>query len=104
MAIIATIPAMLFAWKNNGMKGKATAATNNPFKDTQNVEVLKAYNLGITAGVSEVKFDPNALLNREQAATMLTRTYKKATMEGWTLEKDSSFKLEFTKRNTFADR
>ncbi len=82
---------------------KATPVATNPFIDTKNEEVLKAYNLGITAGVSNTKFDPNALLNREQAATMLARTYKKATMSGWTLYTDSNFKLEYTKSNTFAD-
>ena len=30
MAIIATMPAMLFSWKNNGMKGNAIADTNVP--------------------------------------------------------------------------
>ncbi len=65
--------------------------------------MLKAYNLGITTGTSETTFTPNALLNREQAATMLTRTYKKATIDGWTIADDSKFPLNYTKTNTFAD-
>jgi hypothetical protein len=82
---------------------KATPVASNPFVDTKNVEVLKAYNLGITTGTSATTFEPNALLNREQAATMLTRTYKKATIDGWTIADDSKFPLEYTKSNTFAD-
>ena len=73
---------------------KATPVTTNPFTDTKNTEVLKAYNLGITTGTSATTFDPNASLNREQAATMLTRTYKKATIDGWTIQTDSNFPLE----------
>lgn len=82
---------------------KATPVASNPFVDTKNTEVLKAYNLGITTGTSATTFEPNALLNREQAATMLTRTYKKATIDGWTIADDSKFPLEYIKSNTFAD-
>ena len=82
---------------------KAAPVANNPFVDTKNTEVLKAYALGITTGTSAATFEPNALLNREQAATMLTRTYKKATIDGWTIADDSKFPLEYTKSNTFAD-
>ena len=82
---------------------KAAPVANNPFVDTKNTEVLKAYNLGLTTGTSASTFEPNALLNREQAATMLTRTYKKATIDGWTIAEDSKYPLEYTKSNTFAD-
>ena len=77
--------------------------TVNPFTDTSDIEVLKAYNLGITTGVSATTFEPNTLLNREQAATMLTRTFKRATMNGWTLATDSQFTLPYEKPALFAD-
>ncbi len=77
--------------------------TVNPFTDTSDIEVLKAYNLGITTGVSEDKFAPNTLLNREQAATMLTRTFKRATMNGWTIQNDAQFALTYDKPSAFAD-
>jgi hypothetical protein len=48
----------------------------NPFTDTDNPEVLKAYNLGIVTGVGNDKFDPKALTNREQVATMLSRAVR----------------------------
>ncbi len=81
----------------------ATPVAVNPFTDTSDPEVLKAYNVGITAGVSSDKFAPNTLLNREQAATMLTRVYKKISMPGWTLSDDGKFTLSYTKPAVFSD-
>lgn len=82
---------------------KAQPVTNNPFTDCNDPEVLKALNIGVTNGTSPTTFSPDVLLNREQAATMLTRVYKKVTMEGWTLETDGQFKLNYTKPAAFAD-
>ncbi len=82
---------------------KAIPAINNPFTDTKDVEVLKAYNLGVTTGVSDTEFNPNALLNREQAATMLTRVFKRVSLAGWAISKDNEFPLSYTKQATFAD-
>lgn len=50
----------------------------NPFSDTEDTEILKAYAAGITTGTSETTFEPDLLLSREQAATMLARTYAKS--------------------------
>ena len=83
--------------------GKAIPAVNNPFTDTTDVEVLKAYNIGAVTGTSATTFDPNALLNREQAATMLTRVFKKVSLVGWTLPTDSQFTLPYEKPALFAD-
>ncbi len=82
---------------------KAIPAVNNPFIDTSDVEVLKAYNVGITSGTSSTAFSPTQLLNREQAATMLTRVFKKVSIAGWTLATDGSFKLQYTAPAKFAD-
>ena len=81
----------------------ALPAVTNPFADTTDLEVLKAYNVGITNGTSDTEFSPNALLNREQAATMRTRVFKKITLAGWTLATDSQFTLPYTKPAAFAD-
>ncbi len=59
----------------SGSKVKAIA--NNPFTDTKDEEVLKAYNVGITLGTSETTFDPDSLITREQMATMMTRALTK---------------------------
>ena len=82
---------------------KAIPAVNNPFTDTKDVEALKAYNVGITTGTSATTFAPNDLLNREQAAAMLTRVFKKVSLAGWTIGTDSQFTLPYTKPAAFAD-
>jgi hypothetical protein len=82
---------------------KALPAVINPFTDTNDIDVLKAYNVGITDGTAADKFSPDALLTREQAATMLTRVFKRVTMPGWTLATDSGFALSYTKPAPFAD-
>ncbi len=46
---------------------------DNPFIDTDDRDVLVAYELGIVNGVGEYKFAPNSVLSREQAITMLGR-------------------------------
>ena len=56
----------------------AAVPTSNPFKDTTDEYVLKAYGLGITNGTSEDKFTPNVEITREQMATMIDRTLQKA--------------------------
>ena len=81
----------------------ASPAEVNPFTDTTDVEVLKAYNVGITNGTSATAFSPDDLLSREQAATMLTRVYKRVTLPGWTLGTDGQFKLEYTMPALFDD-
>ena len=60
---------------------KAEEVKDNPFTDTTDSYVLKAYNLGVTTGTSENTFSPGNLLNREQAATMLTRVFTTVTDE-----------------------
>jgi len=82
---------------------KAQPVATNPFTDCSDAEVLKAYNLGVTNGTSATTFTPNQILNREQAATMLTRVYKKVSMDGWTLATDSQFTLSYEKPPVFAD-
>jgi len=63
--------------------GKAAAAASmNPFTDTQNPEILKAYQLGITKGTSATTFAPGELTNREQVATMLSRAIRIMVPDG----------------------
>jgi hypothetical protein len=54
----------------------AAPASPNPFTDTTNSQILKAYALGITTGTSTTTFSPNTLINREQCAAMLFRAIK----------------------------
>ena len=86
---------------------KAEPAAVNPFTDTDDPEVLKAYNVGITNGTSATTFKPDALISRQEAASMLTRVWKKVNLSGWTLDTDSQFKEAFracfTMPEPFAD-
>ena len=83
--------------------GEAIPAVINPFTDTSDIEILKAYNIGAVNGTSATTYSPNDLLNREQAATMLTRVFKKVSIPGWTLATDSQFALAYEKPTAFAD-
>jgi hypothetical protein len=75
----------------------------NPFTDTNSPEVVKAYGLGLTGGVSADKFEPDTSLNREQMATMLTRVLKRAYIPDWTLATDGQYKLNFESIEPFYD-
>ena len=81
----------------------AFPAVNNPFVDTNDLEVLKAYNAEISIGVSANRYEPDFLLNREQAATMLTRVFKKIFLRGWSIEADDEVVLEYVKPAPFSD-
>lgn len=54
----------------------ASPVSSNPFTDTTNSQILKAYALGITTGTSTTTFSPKTLINREQCAAMLFRAIK----------------------------
>ena len=82
---------------------KTTPSSTSTFTDTTDAEVLKAHNTNLMIGVSATEFEPNTLLNREQAATALTRVLKRANIPGWTFPTDGQYKLNFTRPATFAD-
>jgi len=80
-----------------------TPVASNPFTDTSNTDVLKAYNINIVNGTSATTYGPNGILTRQDAATMLTRVEKKAYIPGWTLASDNTYTLNFTQPARFAD-
>lgn len=82
---------------------KTEPIAENPFTDCEDIEVLKAYNIGAVNGMSATTFQPDSLLNREQAATMLTRVYKKYSNPDWTLPTDGNYSLQYDKPAPFAD-
>ena len=64
------------------LSGSTVAAgPKNPFTDTEDQEVLKAYNIEITKGVTETTFEPDTLITREQMATMMTRALSAAGVD-----------------------
>jgi hypothetical protein len=60
----------------------ADQTSPNPFQDTSNPEILKAFKLGIVKGISASRFEPGAYTNREQIAAMLCRTVKDIKPDG----------------------
>lgn len=56
--------------------GKELSKTGNPFKDTENEKVIKAYANGIITGVSSNEFAPNNEITREQMCAIMTRASK----------------------------
>ena len=62
----------------NIVNAEAETPDVNPFKDTENENILKAYNLGITKGTTDTTFEPSLPISREEAATMLSRVYMRA--------------------------
>ena len=58
--------------------GKPIADTSNPFSDTANPEVIRAYNAKIVGGTSETTFTPNNNLARQELCVMLIRALNAA--------------------------
>ncbi len=89
------------------LSGNTAQATENPFGDISGSycenEILKAYNLGVTNGTTDITFEPSALISREQVATMLTRAYKKSEFSGWTLATDGDYPLNYMGVTKYAD-
>ncbi len=73
----------------------------NPFTDTNNIEVLKAYAIGITTGTSATTFGPSALITREQMATMMARALEKSGVD--TKKYDPTARVEFADHKLMHD-
>ena len=56
---------------------KVEVPSSNPFTDTDNPDVLKAYSLGIVKGVGNGKFNPDEKLTIQEKAKMLYNTILK---------------------------
>ena len=59
------------------MSSQTVEVGENPFTDTTEPDVLKAYKMDIVHGIGNGKFAPDDLVTREQAAMMLTSVYVK---------------------------
>lgn len=57
--------------------------SDNPFSDTNNIKIIKAYNLGITNGISSTTFGPNRYITREEAVTLLSRAIEKTKQKSY---------------------
>lgn len=56
------------------LTGSTATSSNNPFKDTQNPEILKAYSLKIVNGTSPNTFSPLDRITRQEICVMIFRT------------------------------
>ena len=63
------------------LSGKGIMVTHAPFKDTDDIEVAKAYTVGITTGVSDTEFAPDREITREQMATMMARALEQVGID-----------------------
>ncbi len=62
------------------LSGKTVITTKNiPFSDTDDENVVKAYNCGFTTGVSETEFGVENKLTRESAVIVAYRIFNKYT-------------------------
>lgn len=71
---------------------KISIDESNPFDDTNNESVLKAFQLGIVNGIGNGEYAPEDKLSREAASTMLTRLYLKLAKEDIAIIKTQPFK------------
>ncbi|MEI8215812.1 MAG: S-layer homology domain-containing protein [Eubacteriales bacterium] len=60
------------------ISGKAAVSDANPFIDTANIEILKAYKLGIVKGMTLNTFAPDNSITRQEISVMLLRALKAA--------------------------
>jgi len=60
------------------ISGKTAVIEANPFVDTANTEVLKAYKLGIVKGMSTNSFAPGNSITRQEISVMLLRALRVA--------------------------
>ena len=58
--------------------GETAQAGADPFEDTDNPEILKAFNLGIVSGTSATTFTPQNKITRQEICVMITRFFNKA--------------------------
>ena len=82
----------------------ATPVSANPFSDTNDPEVLKAKNIDIVAGIGgTTEYAPDRVLNRQEAAHLLTNVIKKISIPEWTNATNAQFTLKYDKPATFLD-
>ena len=88
-------------------EGKAVMSSDCGFEDIATNEnrnyILKAYNIGAVLGFSDIQYAPDALLTREQLATMLTRVYKRCEWPDWTIDTDDQFTINYSGVKQFSD-
>lgn len=62
----------------DSLGGVSIPSSNNPFADTNNKEVIRAYHAGIINGMTPTTFSPSDTLTREQLCVMIMKTIEAA--------------------------
>lgn len=81
------------------LTGKSALPASNPFTDTKNPEILKAYNLGIVKGISATEFAPGNNITRQEICVMIYRALDVSIIG---LDKDVSGSFLFSDQNRIA--
>ncbi|MDP3386961.1 MAG: S-layer homology domain-containing protein [Eubacteriales bacterium] len=81
------------------LTGQTALTTTNPFSDTNNPEILKAYKLGIVKGISATEFAPGNNITRQEICVMI---YRALDVSIPALDKDVSGAFLFTDQNKIA--
>jgi hypothetical protein len=81
------------------LSGNKAVLSNNPFKDTTNPEILKAYDLKIVKGTSGDTFSPLNKITRQEICVMIYRTLEAAKPD---LDKTISGSFPFNDRDNIA--
>jgi hypothetical protein len=64
------------------LTGENLTFSENPFSDTTNPEILKAYESGVVKGVGGGKFAPDNLVTRQEIAVMMFRAVQVYNPDG----------------------
>lgn len=82
------------------LTGEIVKAGDNPFTDTTNPEIIKAYNLKIVYGTSADKFTPDNNITRQEICVMIYRALDISISE---LDKSMPNDFDFTDKGKIAD-
>ena len=82
------------------LSGKTATVKENPFTDTSNPEILKAYAIGIVKGTGATTFSPSNNITRQEICVMIQRALKASYPN---LDIDISGDFPFNDLNKIAD-
>ncbi len=82
------------------LTGKIVKAGDNPFTDTTNPEIIKAYNLKIVYGTSADKFTPDKKITRQEICVMIYRALDVSISE---LDRGLAGDFNFADKGRIAD-
>lgn len=82
------------------LTNQTVTANSNPFSDTTNPEVIKAYQLGIVKGTGQGQFSPDLFITRQEICVMIFNALDKSNS---TLDKNTDGPFPFADQNQIAE-